>query len=236
MKSLIAALLISGLFVGSAMAGVDNGQGNGGQNNGNQYGHDKGGNGGNGGQGGQGGQGGNGGQGGQGGNAYGQNKNSNHNNQGQGQSQTGINGQGQTQGLVNQPGQTIEGDNVKVYAPAPSIGLPALAVAPETCMGSVSAGGSGGNGMLGVSLGFGYTWKSRDCELRMYARALQMLGANVAAIHLLAQNEDVARALDAAYGTRFINLVDPVPAPAAKRRDPEAPVVTFPDPREVSAP
>jgi len=95
---------------------------------------------------------------------------------------------------------TIQGDTVKVYAPAPSAFAPALTSAPETCFGSTSAGASGGNGIFGFGLSFGTTWKSDDCELRMFARSLQSLGENKAALALLAQNEKVAAALKEATG------------------------------------
>ena len=97
----------------------------------------------------------------------------------------------QTQGSSN----TIEGDSVRVYATAPSAFAPALTSAPETCFGSTSAGASGGNGIFGFGLSFGTTWKSDDCELRMFARSLQALGETKAALALLAQNEKVAAAL-----------------------------------------
>lgn len=95
---------------------------------------------------------------------------------------------------------TIQGDMVKVYAPAPSAFAPALTSAPETCFGSTSAGASGGNGIFGFGLSFGTTWKSDDCELRMFARSLQALGESKAALALLAQNEKVAAALKEAAG------------------------------------
>ena len=173
----------------------------------------------NGNHGGNGGNGGNGGQGGQGGNSnnanrnrnsntntnsntnINQNSNSNYNSnrqhqgqaQFQGQSQRSTNKQGQS--LTNQPNQTIEGDKVEVYANAPSVSAPALAAAPETCMGSSSAGGSGANGVFGLGLSCGSTWKAEDCELRMFARSLQALGQNEAALALLASNPAVAAAL-----------------------------------------
>lgn len=87
---------------------------------------------------------------------------------------------------------TVEGDREQL-APAYA---PGLVAAPETCMGSVAGGGS----FLPFGLSFGTTYKSSDCELRMFARALQGMGQFKAAILLLATNEDVARALiDAGY-------------------------------------
>lgn len=87
---------------------------------------------------------------------------------------------------------TVEGDREPI-APAYA---PGLVAAPETCMGSVAGGGS----FLPFGLSFGTTYKSSDCELRMFARSLQSLGHMTAATLLLATNEDVAQALiDAGY-------------------------------------
>ena len=84
----------------------------------------------------------------------------------------------------------------KIEAPAP-VGLaiaPGLTAAPETCMGSTSIGASGP--FAGLSIGT--TWKSKGCELRMFARSLIALGYTEAALALLAQDEMVAQALQAA--------------------------------------
>ena len=80
---------------------------------------------------------------------------------------------------------------------APAVFAPNLAVAPETCMGSISTGGSAAFSGAGFGLTFGTTWKSHDCELRMFARALAQLGPQYtsAAVALLAQNGDVKKAL-----------------------------------------
>jgi hypothetical protein len=74
---------------------------------------------------------------------------------------------------------------------APPAIAPNLVAVPETCMGSVAAGASSPFG--GIS--FGTTYKSDDCERRMYARALQALGHDKAALALLAQSPQVAQAL-----------------------------------------
>ena len=126
-----------------------------------------------------------------------------------------IQGQRQDQGQVNQPQQTIGGDSYSVESPrqAPPAIAPNLTAVPETCMGSAAVGASTPFG--GVS--FGSTYKSEDCELRMYARALMALGKNDAALALLAQNEKVAAALRAT-GTKAAWLKeekDQTPAPVA---------------------
>lgn len=102
--------------------------------------------------------------------------------------------QGQKQGQVNQPNQTIEGDRTEIPRQAPPALAPGLVASPETCMGAAAVGASTPFG--GVS--FGTTYKSEDCELRMFARTLQALGQNAAALALIAQNDNVAKALLAA--------------------------------------
>ena len=76
---------------------------------------------------------------------------------------------------------------------APPAFAPNLVAAPETCMGSTAIGASTPFG--GVAIGT--TYKSEDCELRMFARSLSALGQNEAALALLAQNPKVAAALRA---------------------------------------
>jgi hypothetical protein len=114
------------------------------------------------------------------------NKNTNRNNN----RSTGV-GVGVGSGSAN-TNVTVEGDREQI-APAYA---PGLVAAPETCMGSVAGGGS----FLPFGLSFGTTYKSNDCELRMFARSLQSLGHMTAATLLLATNEEVAKALiDAGY-------------------------------------
>lgn len=95
---------------------------------------------------------------------------------------------------------SIEGDKIEVPASAPSMGAPALTAVPETCMGSTSTALTGSGGMISAGLSFGTTWKSESCERRMFARSLQALGSQyaTAALALLAQDENVAKALKAA--------------------------------------
>lgn len=104
----------------------------------------------------------------------------------------------------------IEGDKVEIPASAPSVFTGSLVASPETCLGSFQAGGSGSNGLISFGLTFGKTYVDPDCTRRMYARSLMLLGGqyNVAAVALLAQDENVAKALRAA-GV-------PIPGQAAK--------------------
>lgn len=172
--------------------------------------------------------------------------------QSQGQSQIGINTQ--TQGIKGSANNSAYNDQTvapsqqtnittEVPNPAPAVFAPALAVAPETCMGSTSVGGSVSNGVIGVGIGVGSTWKSEDCERRMYARSLQALGQPQAALYLLAQNENVKKALQQA-GVKLAGLEQPAaPAPATAQTQsvgatptgtPVTPAVASPDPAKVT--
>jgi hypothetical protein len=116
--------------------------------------------------------------------------------QGQSQSSRNTNKQNQNNDQSIAPNQVVKFSNETLApASAPGVFAPALAVAPETCMGSTSGGGSGSNGLIGFGISFGTTWKSDSCELRMFARSLHSLGLNGAALALLAQDERVALAL-----------------------------------------
>ena len=129
------------------------------------------------------------------GGAGGQGGNSNQS-QGQGQKQKQGQAQGQAQGQ-GQSQQTKQANTQNLDASqdtprqAPSAHAPNLVAAPETCMGSTAIGASTPFG--GVAIGT--TYKSEDCELRMFARSLSALGQNDAALALLAQNPKVAAAL-----------------------------------------
>ena len=103
-----------------------------------------------------------------------------------------------TGGSAANSGVSQSGDNVRVYAAPPSMGVASLVAAPETCMGSTSASLTGGNGMVGAGIGFGKTYESANCNRRMNARYLITLGMPEAALLLLAQDADVRKALDEA--------------------------------------
>lgn len=98
--------------------------------------------------------------------------------------------QSQSQGNVQSTSVDASQDTPRQAPPAFA---PNLVAAPETCMGSTAVGASTPFG--GVSIGS--TFKSDDCELRMFARSLSALGQNEAALALLAQNPKVAAALRA---------------------------------------
>lgn len=119
--------------------------------------------------------------------------------QGQGQKQGQKQGQGQKQKVDGSGNSTvsIEGDRTEIPGQAPAIFSPNLVAAPETCMGSMSAGGGAGFGGTSFGINFGTTWKSVDCERRMYAKALVALGPQyvTAALVLLSNNSEVEQAL-----------------------------------------
>lgn len=164
-------------------------------------------------------QGGQGGQGGNGGNSqndnnnrnYNRNRNTNRNNnsqhQGQGQFQGQGQKQGQKQGQTNQPNQTIEGDNVQVYSSSPDVSAPALTSGNDVCVGSISGGAAGGNGIISAGLTFGRTYTDENCVRLKNANALHQMGLTPAALALLAKNKDVADALNKAYPGKFANLI-----------------------------
>ena len=149
------------------------------------------------------------------------NYNSQGQEQGQSQSQRQSNKQGQAQGQSTNNKQTIapsQGTNVNVDSDVPRQAPPAFApnlvAAPETCMGSTAIGASTPFG--GVSVGS--TYKSDDCELRMFARSLQALGQSDAALALLAQNEKVAAALKASgFKAAWFRIEKAIPVAAAAR-------------------
>ena len=103
--------------------------------------------------------------------------------------------QQQSQGNVQST--AVDASQGDYPAQAPPAFAPNLVAAPETCMGSTAIGASTPFG--GVAIGS--TYKSDDCELRMFARSLSALGQNEAALALLAQNAKVAAALRA-VGTK----------------------------------
>ena len=151
------------------------------------------------------------------------NRNRNRQSQDQLQGQKQGQQQGQRQGSTTsgnvQGGNTVGGSSMSVDSgdvprQAPSAHAPNLVAAPETCMGSTAVGASTPFG--GVSVGT--TYKSDDCEIRMFARSLMALGQKEAALALLAQNAKVAAALRATgYQAAWLHQEkDRTPAPIAQ--------------------
>lgn len=142
--------------------------------------------------------------------------------QAQGQSQIGINRQGQSQtGVVSPTISTsdavspVGSGNTTSYSEGGTTVRAEPAIAPDLaglvgtgCMGSVSGSGAGGGF---VSIGVGFTYKDSDCEKRAFAASLIALGQNAAALRLLMQNPDVAKALSDARADVAVPAVAEVP-------------------------
>lgn len=112
-----------------------------------------------------------------------------------------VNSQSQEQGQGQYQGQSYEGQqstsvNVKTDVPrqAPPAVPAALSVSSLTCYGSWSIAASTPFGGVGA----GFPTKDADCERSRNAMILVNLGLRDAALALLAQNEDTAKALRAA--------------------------------------
>lgn len=112
------------------------------------------------------------------------------------QKNTQQQGQAQSQRTkqANTQTTTVEGDETPRQAP-PAY-APALATAPETCMGSVSGGASTPFGGIAI----GTTYKSESCEVRMFARLLAQMGIPQVALELLIQNDERVAKAAAAHG------------------------------------
>ena len=92
---------------------------------------------------------------------------------------------------------------------APAAFAPGLAAAGiETCLGSVSAAGSG----AGFGLSFGTTVTDNGCNIRLYSRTLWSYGLRRAAVALLCTDPTVSAALRQ-EGACIDLAADPVPAP-----------------------
>jgi len=74
----------------------------------------------------------------------------------------------------------------------PSIGLAALASSNDTCMGSISGGGSG----PGFSIGLGSTYKDDNCVMLKNSRELWNMGMKGAAMALMCTDKNNAEALE----------------------------------------
>lgn len=127
------------------------------------------------------------------------------------------------QWLSSSDGETSNGADVLEF-PVAAAFAPSLAASQDTCMGSRAFGVQA----IGFGLSVATTWPDRQCRRWRNARALHTLGYRRAALALLCQEEDVARAMDRA-GT-------PCPGPqmtslqAPQVDEPEAPpLISFDD-------
>lgn len=132
------------------------------------------------------------------------------------QNSTQVNTQVNTQVTSQGQQQTYEGQqstSVEVRTDVPRQAPPAvpaaLSVSSLTCYGSWSIAASTPFGGVGA----GFPTKDADCERSRNAMILVNLGLRDAALALLAQNEDTARALKAA---KVSYPVEAAAAPAAK--------------------
>lgn len=145
--------------------------------------------------------------------------------QGQHQGQGQLQGQGQAQTYEGQQSTSVE---VKTDVPrmAPPAVPAALSVSSLTCYGSWSIAASTPFGGVGA----GFPTKDSDCERSRNAALLNVLGFPQAALALMAQNEDTAKALQSA-GVKYpgqVAAVAPVvktaavmaPAPIASAEEP----------------
>jgi hypothetical protein len=92
----------------------------------------------------------------------------------------------------------VGGDTTKVYASPPTVFAPGLTTGNDVCVGAVSAGAAGGNGIISAGLSFGSTYTDENCVRLKNAHALFAMGHKEAALAVLAKNKDVADALKAA--------------------------------------
>ena len=124
--------------------------------------------------------------------------------------------QGQAQGQQQKQDATTGSisNNYENFRQAPAFGAPGLAASDEACMGSTSGGAGVSAGTIGVSVTFGSTWESYNCNLRMFAQQLRLAGAPKAAIMILANHPEVKKALQEA-GTLPADPAPTVTAPAA---------------------
>jgi hypothetical protein len=104
------------------------------------------------------------------------------------------------------------------------------------CVVSAAVGGSG----IGFSVGIGLQYKDDDCIRRINARQLYNMGYGKAAIALMAQDQNIAKALNDAG---FSNLGEPMPvmqpeklvkAPATPDKAAKETVTTKPYPRTMN--
>src|SRR3974390_2531304 len=87
---------------------------------------------------------------------------------------------------------TINNEETSRVRNVPSVFAPGLAAAGiETCLGSVSGGGS----FVGTGFSFGGTIPDPGCAARLDARALWSMGLKKAAVARLCLNPDINRAM-----------------------------------------
>jgi hypothetical protein len=121
-------------------------------------------------------------------------------NSGNSSSQSGVKNSGNSKSASNS--QAANALNINETTPAnqtiknvPTVYAPGLAAAgAEVCLGSVSAGGAG----AGFGLSIGGTYVDKECQLRLNAKTLAVLGYNVAAREEMCLDPEVRQAMLAA--------------------------------------
>jgi len=88
-------------------------------------------------------------------------------------------------------------DNIRIKN-TPDAYAPALTTSNGTCMGSVSAGGSG----PGLGLSFGTTVKDESCNLRYNAEIINNMGFPKVAMKIMCQEPTVAKAAPELCGVK----------------------------------
>lgn len=124
-------------------------------------------------------------------------------------------GEGGEGGAAGDVSVSTEVNTKQRRIPVNTATAPALTSGNDVCMGSTSIGGQA----RAFGFSFGTTWTDTNCVRLKNANALAALGHNEAALSLLAQNVDVARALRAA-GVKVWNatstaVVTSAPVPAS---------------------
>jgi hypothetical protein len=102
--------------------------------------------------------------------------------------------------------QDINYSGTQTLKSVPSVVVPNLpsVINNDMCLVSSAVGGSG----IGFSVGIGFQYKDDDCIRRINARQLFNMGYQKAAIALMAQDANIAKALNDAG---FSNLGEPMP-------------------------
>ena len=131
-----------------------------------------------------------------------------------GQGGTGVGGNPTSNVTINStvPSQTlatVRNEGTSTIKNVPIVFAPGLAAAGiETCLGSVSAGGS----FVGTGLTFGSTVPDAGCNARLTARTLWSMGLKKAAVARICLDADVYRSMPEVCSTY---LPQPVPIYAA---------------------
>jgi len=123
------------------------------------------------------------------------------------QTMTGVQGQSQDNVQTNSQvtSQTNSGTTtqaVTVERVTSSATAPALTTGNDACMGSTSLGAQG----MSFGLSFGTTWSDENCKRIKKAHAINQLGYPQAALKILMDDKEIARAMREAYGTRALLL------------------------------